>query len=1272
MMLISNKKLSILIIIFGLISNLAYSQLDIPVDPLTGRLLYSVPLWELKSGDLSIPIAAIYGGDGIKVAQPEGKFGMGWEISGVGAVSRVVRGLPDDLYVSSPSNNRRGWLTTGSEVSSATFTADNNLTNCDEVADYGIINEFYTYSKDTEPDLFSFNAPGLSGQFVFDASGTPRLLNYEQVQIEKSQPTSQSLINSFTIIKNDGTRYTFASKETTVRTAKKYNSSDQIDYFKTDYQLNVWEHTFTSQWLLTKIESQSGSEIIYGYDNGTASSSINDVIVYLPTGDEKKQYYIEDVTTPKILKTISGGGDLVIEFEYLNSNKCFSRVAIKDAVSGVTRKQYLPEYAYIRDANFHGNNSPTQKLFLKSIIERADFCYSFPAFEFAYYGINFTSGTSGVPYDAPNTKQDFWGYFNGNASGKRSKIYYYSFLSGTDKFRLTQHNTFTETSHTEGDDGRAVLPSLTKTGSLQSITLPSGGKTYIEYEGNQYLDVATGTNLYGPGLRVSHIWSQDSYSNKVSGHKFYEYKQLNSTTSGVMPYPPAFAFLNLSGEVIRTADDISPESMVQYSRVTVKTTGKGKTVYTFNIPSVYPSNTNNLDWNATFSKIARPSPCPSVGSIINDYYAFPYAPNTNFDFERGIPQQVVTSNEAGQAIQTNTYGYTRLGTTSIPIKAIKYEKLSDNVIRYGAYTILTNLTKVMVMETNSTADLSDINRSNTSTSTYEYDQTHFMLKTTQTTNSDGVIHKTQFKYPVDFDITSPVGTPATILKSMKDNYVWQPVVVTNSVVSGTETLTGSVLTLFDNYPYAGKDRFLPAEILTNQSTGFTEVNLSGQQLSYNGYRSQSKIENYNSEGKPVTITDRSRIPKTVLYGYGGQIPIATFTNASYKEIAYAGFETTTDFDFTTSLTPDDVMPWAGKKSLVITPPNIIERTGLELGKDKHYRFSARIQGSTAGQVNFKFYQGGVLKASGVLDYSSSDISKWVFKSGSIDLSSITGSYSLKISTSSSLRLDDILYYPQSASVAIESITPGIGPVAQGNERGQYTFWEYDQLTRLEKVRDQDKNITQLNKYYYVNQTAPSFTSNFWDNWYGDVVVGSNLLFTATNNCADVTYKWYVNSVVKQTTNTFQYEFTSAGTYIIKLEVTEGSTGTSSETSRTYIVTAPTGIGAPVVKLNADRSNIFNCDGYGNSFTASISGCYTPSNYNVEWEKKTCLDNNFKPVIGTNLSLSFDINTDTNGQPCPYWIRVRVSSVCPLDDLSHTSDWTEIYITYTSVPEGQCN
>lgn len=67
------------------------------VDVTSGTLKISIPLYEIKVNDISVPITLSYSAFGIKVGQEAGPCGMGWELSAGGKISTNIQGRKDDL-----------------------------------------------------------------------------------------------------------------------------------------------------------------------------------------------------------------------------------------------------------------------------------------------------------------------------------------------------------------------------------------------------------------------------------------------------------------------------------------------------------------------------------------------------------------------------------------------------------------------------------------------------------------------------------------------------------------------------------------------------------------------------------------------------------------------------------------------------------------------------------------------------------------------------------------------------------------------------------------------------------------------------------------------------------------------------------------------------------------------------------------------------------------------------------------------------------------------
>lgn len=65
---------------------------NVTVDYATGLFHYTVPLYQLKSGDYELPISLDYIAKGVKVSDPEGLIGKNWTLNVGGIVTRTMRG----------------------------------------------------------------------------------------------------------------------------------------------------------------------------------------------------------------------------------------------------------------------------------------------------------------------------------------------------------------------------------------------------------------------------------------------------------------------------------------------------------------------------------------------------------------------------------------------------------------------------------------------------------------------------------------------------------------------------------------------------------------------------------------------------------------------------------------------------------------------------------------------------------------------------------------------------------------------------------------------------------------------------------------------------------------------------------------------------------------------------------------------------------------------------------------------------------------------------
>jgi len=69
---------------------------DIPIGYHTGVPNISIPLYELKEGDVSLPISLSYHASGIRVAEVASWVGPGWALNAGGVITRAVQHVPDE------------------------------------------------------------------------------------------------------------------------------------------------------------------------------------------------------------------------------------------------------------------------------------------------------------------------------------------------------------------------------------------------------------------------------------------------------------------------------------------------------------------------------------------------------------------------------------------------------------------------------------------------------------------------------------------------------------------------------------------------------------------------------------------------------------------------------------------------------------------------------------------------------------------------------------------------------------------------------------------------------------------------------------------------------------------------------------------------------------------------------------------------------------------------------------------------------------------------
>ena len=299
-------------IFFFQIQSPSFSQVQ--VDPYTGSAQVSIPIWTVQSGELAFPVTLSYRGGGIRTEAPSGNLGIGWSLQAGGSVTRMIKGLPDDLKGTSPT--RTGWLTYNSGTQQwehngvsdiisdlegmGTANECENNTVFSKVDDLGGL-YFENTILDTEPDIFSVNLPGLSFTFIYDENGIPVVSGSQQVQIQRS-PDYSDKIGSFEITDEFGVKYYFSSAMgySSILAFNSLSGGDTATYFNRYLRMYNSSYanraTFFRRWELNKVVSPTGNEInfLYGDPVPPPPQTLQPQVIFPP--DSAPAYPNDDVS----------------------------------------------------------------------------------------------------------------------------------------------------------------------------------------------------------------------------------------------------------------------------------------------------------------------------------------------------------------------------------------------------------------------------------------------------------------------------------------------------------------------------------------------------------------------------------------------------------------------------------------------------------------------------------------------------------------------------------------------------------------------------------------------------------------------------------------------------------------------------------------------------------------------------------------------------------------------------------------------------------------
>lgn len=1037
---------------------------DVPVSLYTGVPDITIPIWTLRERDLLVDVSLSYHGSGIKVDEVASWVGLGWVINAGGVITRKIRSQAEHVISDGSLRPLRANIDfySGSDYHNEliAFIQEQQL----QAAANG--------SLDTEPDEYFFNFMGRSGKFYFNEDGEAILYKHEALDI-KLRYVSADLGNDIIITAENGTVYEFCQREST--------------FFPTLSQ------THTTTWYLTKVKSPNGSEITFEYQGlPSVRHNIRESSHYQAELQTATQTQIVPpigphsdmtVTELQIKKIITDDG--WIEFnlgtqlrqDYESASYPLESIIVYRENGAAHRKFKLStsyfeannaeKYDGIMPENFNHLNF---RLRLDAVQEFAsDDTPAKPAYRFEYWGDDDpnTDDVYTLPYRlSPN--QDHWGYFNnadnehifpGNSEGRpiTSESWY---VWNRESVNITVTNTLGNGANRE-PDAEAV-----KACALKSVHYPTGGYTDYFFETNKWNDTYIGGGLrihkiaehtgttqaketyFDYNFRATTIDPRDLY------YKVYRILWVEAPIGQWSPSEEMLANFGLTtpdGE--RDADMIKISTYPQavlggvspgYGSVTVYQPGTGSTKTTFdthfNFPDYYGIDDvyDEIDmfeiqglFDSQFiSAITYPG-LPSTGLTKTGVNDWPYPETYDNTWKRGLITGRWTYSENMNLLRRETFNYKRVLLDAIPAYKVRSWQ-NDQSFAYSKYYIphaWINLEEYIVEQYDENGENPVI----TTTEYYHDNLLHTQPNRQIVNTSDGKSKVTVISYPSDY------ASGTEFIDDMKANHLLAyPIEQVTYLDDGSNQviLSGNV-SLFKTGGKGLKDQDLILETpvpvplasfrFSNRAAA-GELPPSGTASTFSQdsrYRPRILYNSYDEMGNLREYSSSNGVRKSYKWGYQQSKPVAEVVNAQNNEFLYENFEESA--------------------ASGVTEDAAVARTGLKYFSGDYVVSFTR---PNARNYTIEYWY---LETNG----------KWQHIAKPYTVSSMT--------LSEGSGIDDVRIYPTDALMTNYTYDPVVGVTSMTDQNCSTTFYEYNELGRLEVVKDSKGHVVKSYIYHFKQQ-----------------------------------------------------------------------------------------------------------------------------------------------------------------------------------------------------------
>ncbi len=896
----------------------------IPMNSYTGRAEVNIPLFEIQSGDITVPISISYNTSGVKVADVPSSVGSNWSLNVGGSISKTIKGVEDFYYKAEKFTADGANTFTNYTVKSlgwfflSEYKANPSLNDLlDATTPFtlpngtgGIFTDGWentvTENDDNRPDLFRASAPGLNTSFVHRKDKTTIEINNQGNTIISEFGESDSLnlfgffddweghrkikcIRKIDITNPQGITYTFGnldiSQSADVIPSKRYGRQSQED---------LYSYNQVDSYHLSRIKSVATTkEVSFIYDTYQLSNDEGRLVDFYQLWGNN----LDNV--PLANPTITNEQYFINKYPQLNRlNKIHFDKGSVEFIHSKSREDYLGEQAleFIKIKDFHGNTIKTYKFeygyFIADTGCNEPKCKRLKLLKIRVLGkngseipgYNFTYNETKLP-ERTAFNHDYSGYANAPTStliGGAPQLFFAANKGALSLFPVSLGNEYQKL---PGVYSMAANLGYTKAGVLTKIKYPTGASTEFAYELNSFL--LNDKEVKGVGLRLKAQRIIDETGEQQILD--YNYTDFDGRTSGRMNAIPLFGKAKLgpygdfNGDLSKVTFDIyaSSQSMAEltdgayvgYSRVLIKNReNHGIT------ENIYSSSKDHPDMVAPLFEISDQG--NGIGSDITSYQVdfanqnggFQDLPIDNGLFRGKMKLQRMYTSE-GKLVFKKEINYKNDKYSVLPLIHVRNEW--DLIAHNGQTRTRKYMQKIdlesqrhMPTSEKNTTFFANETRAVTITNS-QYHPLFPLLKEQSATNSLDQTIKNKFYYPDQkSEFTGLEPNEAQAIDKLITNKQYSTPVQIESYIDATKTYTKR--TDFNDWSNG-----IVAPSVQKAAKGSS---LLENRIEYHGY---------DTVGNPTSLSQTDGTEISYIYGYKKSVVIAELKNISFSSIPTA-------------------------------------------------------------------------------------------------------------------------------------------------------------------------------------------------------------------------------------------------------------------------------------------------------------------------------------------------------------------------------------------------